>query len=155
MSKKFKIIEVVESEAVSKNEIFSKDTLITFYNDTSKIKIADGKTAFNSLSYIGGASSGITPETQTALNLKANIASPTFTGTVSGITKTMVGLNNVDNTTDLLKPISTATQTALNAKLTANQVISLNDSIATDITTLTSDFNNLLDALRNSLIMNS
>ena len=28
----------------------------------------------------------------------------------------MVGLNNVDNTTDLLKPISNATQTALNLK---------------------------------------
>jgi hypothetical protein len=29
--------------------------------------------------------------TLTALNLKANLASPTFTGTVSGITKAMVG----------------------------------------------------------------
>ena len=34
---------------------------------------------------------------QTALNLKANLASPTFTGTVSGITKAMVGLGNVVN----------------------------------------------------------
>jgi hypothetical protein len=32
-----------------------------------------------------------------ALALKANSASPTFTGTVSGITKTMVGLGNVTN----------------------------------------------------------
>lgn len=47
---------------------------------------------------------------------KAPIASPTFTGTVSGITKVMVGLGNVDNTTDAAKPVSTATQTALNAK---------------------------------------
>ena len=54
-----------------------------------------------------------------SLDLKAPLASPTFTGTVSGITKSMVGLGNVDNTTDLLKPISTATQTALNLK--ANQ----------------------------------
>ena len=53
---------------------------------------------------------------QNALNLKANLASPTFTGTVSGITKTMVGLGSVDNTSDLAKPVSTATQTALNAK---------------------------------------
>lgn len=50
------------------------------------------------------------------LALKANIASPTFTGTVSGITKNMVGLSNVDNTSDLLKPVSTATQNALNLK---------------------------------------
>lgn len=54
--------------------------------------------------------------TQTALDLKANIASPTFTGTVSGITKDMVGLGNVDNTSDANKPVSTATQTALNLK---------------------------------------
>lgn len=46
----------------------------------------------------------------------APIASPTFTGTVNGITKAMVGLGNVDNTSDADKPISTATQTALNAK---------------------------------------
>ncbi|MFZ1250616.1 MAG: SGNH/GDSL hydrolase family protein [Candidatus Microsaccharimonas sp.] len=36
-------------------------------------------------------------------------------------TKSDVGLNNVDNTSDLNKPISTATQTALNAKLDASQ----------------------------------
>ena len=52
-----------------------------------------------------------------SLATKAPIASPTFTGTVSGITKSMVGLANVDNTSDAAKPISTATQTALDAKL--------------------------------------
>jgi hypothetical protein len=54
--------------------------------------------------------------TNTNLALKANIASPTFTGTVSGIDKTMVGLGNVDNTSDANKPVSTATQTALDLK---------------------------------------
>jgi hypothetical protein len=58
----------------------------------------------------------------TAINLKANIESPTFTGTVSGITKAMVGLGNVDNTSDLDKPISTATQTALDLKANATDV---------------------------------
>lgn len=53
---------------------------------------------------------------QTALNLKANIASPTFTGTVGGITKSMVGLGSVDNTADTAKPVSTAQQTALDLK---------------------------------------
>ncbi len=51
-----------------------------------------------------------------ALDLKAPLADPTFTGTVSGITKSMVGLGNVDNTSDANKPVSTATQTALDAK---------------------------------------
>ena len=53
---------------------------------------------------------------QTALNLKANLASPTFTGTVTGISKSMVGLGSVDNTADTAKPVSTAQQTALNLK---------------------------------------
>jgi len=60
---------------------------------------------------------------QTALNLKANLASPTFTGTVGGINKSMVGLSNVDNTTDALKPVSTAQQTALNGKVDDAQVL--------------------------------
>ena len=47
----------------------------------------------------------------------AGLESPTFTGTVSGVTKTMVGLGNADNTSDASKPVSTATQTALDAKL--------------------------------------
>jgi hypothetical protein len=53
---------------------------------------------------------------QGALDAKAPTASPTFTGTVSGITKSMVGLGSVDNTSDAGKPVSTAQQTALNLK---------------------------------------
>ena len=53
----------------------------------------------------------------TLVNTKAPIESPTFTGTVSGITKTMVGLGSVDNTLDTSKPISTAQQVALDLKL--------------------------------------
>jgi len=54
------------------------------------------------------------------LDLKAPINNPTFTGTVAGIDKTMVGLPNVDNTSDAGKPISTATQTALDLKAPIN-----------------------------------
>ena len=49
----------------------------------------------------------------TALGLLAPIASPTFTGTVSGVTKSHVGLGNVDNTADTAKPVSTAQATAI------------------------------------------
>jgi len=58
----------------------------------------------------------LTATVNSALNLKASLASPTFTGTVAGITKTMVGLGSVDNTEDSAKPVSTATQTALDLK---------------------------------------
>jgi len=53
----------------------------------------------------------ISTATQTALDAKAPLASPTFTGTVGGITKTMVGLGNVDNTSDASKATAISTQT--------------------------------------------
>jgi hypothetical protein len=62
------------------------------------------------------ANKPVSSATQTALNLKAPLASPTFTGTVSGISKSMVGLGNVDNTSDANKPVSSAQQTALDLK---------------------------------------
>jgi hypothetical protein len=46
---------------------------------------------------------------------------PTGSGaSLTGITAAQVGLGNVDNTSDANKPVSTATQTALNAKQTAD-----------------------------------
>jgi hypothetical protein len=50
------------------------------------------------------------------LLLKAPLASPTFTGTVGGITKAMIGLPSVDDTSDTSKPVSTATQAELDLK---------------------------------------
>jgi hypothetical protein len=65
----------------------------------------------------------VSTATQTALDAKlasataattyAPIESPTFTGTVSGVTKAHVGLANVDNTADASKPVSTAQATAI------------------------------------------
>src|SRR5688572_23278156 len=49
------------------------------------------------------------------LALKANSSNPTFTGTVSGVTKAMVGLGSVDDTADADKPVSTPQQTAIDA----------------------------------------
>lgn len=56
---------------------------------------------------------------QTALNLKANLASPTFTGTVGGVTKAMVGLGNVDNTADTAKTFTESQVTNLTSDLAA------------------------------------
>lgn len=55
-------------------------------------------------------------EEDALLLAKAPKASPAFTGTVSGITKSMVGLANVDNTSDANKPVSTAQAAALAPK---------------------------------------
>jgi hypothetical protein len=64
----------------------------------------------------GSASSPTVP----GLALKAPINSPAFTGTVSGVTKSMVDLGNVDNTSDANKPVSLAAQTALDLKENAS-----------------------------------
>lgn len=69
------------------------------------------------IAHLDGVTSGIQGQLDSLDTLKADLASPTFTGTVSGIDKTMVGLSNVDNTSDVNKPVSTAQQTALDAKL--------------------------------------
>jgi uncharacterized protein YoxC len=60
---------------------------------------------------------GVTSAIQTQIDSKAPSADPTFTGTVSGVTKAHVGLGNVDNTADVDKPVSSAQQTALDEKL--------------------------------------
>ena len=49
----------------------------------------------------------------TAASTYAPIESPTFTGTVSGVTKGHVGLGDVDNTSDVNKPVSTAQASAI------------------------------------------
>lgn len=58
--------------------------------------------------------------TNTHAQIDSHIAS---TSNPHGVTKTQIGLGNVDNTSDANKPISTATQTALDAKVDENAPI--------------------------------
>jgi len=70
---------------------------------------------------------------QGQIDTKAPINNPTFTGTVGGINKNMIGLSNVDDTSDLNKPISTATQNALNTKqdiITISPIVTGNTGLA-------------------------
>lgn len=98
--------------------------------------IATDQTAGTALTTLVGTKLSSTD----AASTYAPITSPTFTGTVGGITKTMVGLGNVDNTTDLLKPISTATQTALDTKLATSVAASTYATKASPVFTGTVDF---------------
>jgi hypothetical protein len=113
---------------------------IGYETNTNKFKIGDGTNRWADLNYFVDINTIVdsAPGTLDTLNelaaainddaayfttmassiaLKAPLASPTFTGTVSGVTKTMVGLGSVDNTADSAKPVSSATQTALDLKL--------------------------------------
>ena len=80
--------------------------------DTSIVQTRVANITDTEIGYLDGVTSAI----QTQINTKAPTADPTFTGTVSGISKSMVGLGSVDNTADTAKPVSTAQQTALNLK---------------------------------------
>lgn len=73
-------------------------------------------------------------ELSDATDTKAPSASPAFTGTPTGITKSHIGLGLVDNTADTAKPVSTAQGVALAAKLdatVASATYALFDSIVT------------------------
>jgi hypothetical protein len=80
---------------------------------------------------------GVTSSIQTQISSKAPLNSPTFTGTVSGVTKNHVGLGNVDNTSDENKPVSSATETALNAKASINANWSMSNATSVTVNTTT------------------
>ena len=81
-----------------------------------------GNVSATEIGYVDGVTSAIQTQinnkldSSTAGTTYAPLANPTFTGTVSGITKSMISLGNVDNTADSAKPVSTAQQTALDLK---------------------------------------
>ena len=90
----------------------------------------------------------------------------TLDGSVSGISKSSVGLGNVDNTSDANKPISTATQTALNGKqatvtggastitssnLTANRALVSNGSGKVAVSAVTSTELGYLDGVTSNI----
>ena len=84
-----------------------------------------------------------------ALGDKAPLESPTFTGTVAGITKDMVGLENVDNTSDADKPLSDATQTALDLK--QDRVAGVTDAEFGYLSGVTSDIQTQIDAKQDKI----
>lgn len=86
-------------------------------NTSNPHSVTKAQVGLSNVDNTADASKPVSTAIQTALDLKSPLASPTFTGTVSGITKSMVGLGSVDNTSDAGKPVSTAQQTAIDAKV--------------------------------------
>lgn len=102
----------------------------------------DTRATSSALTTHTGASSGVhgvvgsvvgTTDTQTLTN--KTLTSPAIT-TPTGLVKGDVGLGNVDNTSDLNKPISTATQDALDTKANTSLSnlggVSINESLLPD-----------------------
>jgi len=98
--------------------------------------IASDQTAASSLTTLVGTKLS----SSTAASTYAPIVSPTFSGTVNGITKAMVGLGNAENTTDASKPISTATQAALDTKISTSTAAATYSTKISPVFTGTVDF---------------
>jgi len=88
---------------------------ITIPNSSGTVALTSDITAHTDLTAAHGATGAVVGTTNTQTLTNKTLTSPTI-NTPTGITKSDVGLSNVDNTTDALKPISTAAQTALDLK---------------------------------------
>lgn len=115
----FRIRRDLQAEWVDVDTILD-DGELGYAKDSRGLKIGNGITPWSALPWLINPSGGT--DTVTSVNGRH--------GAVT-LDKTDVGLGNVDNTADLDKPISTATQTALNGKYsrpTGNSVLYANDS---------------------------
>lgn len=118
-------VKVAVGAAISADKLADGTTnhVFTATDDTKLAGVATGATANatdaqlrDRTTHTGAQAQSTVTNLVTDLAAKAPLASPAFTGTPTGVTKTHVGLGNVDNTSDASKPVSTATQTALDAK---------------------------------------
>jgi len=81
--------------------------------------VADSWFAYHSdptLARWGNITGTWTDQTDLQTELNSKLSSTSDGSALTGLTKTQVGLSNVDNTSDANKPVSSATQTALNLK---------------------------------------
>lgn len=136
----------------------SNTRTINGYNLSTDITLSKIDIGLGSVDNTSDLNKPISTATQTALDAKqSTLVSGTNIKTVetqslvgSGnidLNKSDVGLGNVDNTSDLNKPISTATQTALNGKLSAE----VDGSVTNEIQTLSITGNSLSISSGNSV----
>ena len=97
----------VKTDEAVPDQTVEKTTILPLMNGTATIG-TDNR-------YASG--NHVHPTDTTRASVEALEAHTTNTSNPHNVTKTQIGLGNVDNTSDLNKPISTATQSALNNKV--------------------------------------
>lgn len=114
--------------------------------DSKKFKIGDGSTYWNSLSYSSVTQTAVEglisaheaesdphPQYETSIEAQAKVdAHANLTNNPHSVTKSQVGLSNADNTSDVNKPISSATQTALDLKIDSSKISAANGVASLD-----------------------
>jgi hypothetical protein len=108
---------------IANDKILTVDNTLTFTGtDLSSVNFSTGGTVAYTSNKLSVHASTTSAELASIISNKTGTgnlvfaASPTFSGTVSGITKKMVGLEFAEDTTDLNKPVSTATTNALDLR---------------------------------------
>ena len=92
------------------DKVDNTDAVATVAGRTGNVVLTKSDVGLANVDNTSDSAKPVSTAQQTALNLKANLASPTFTGTVSGITKSMVGLGSADNTADSAKNVLSSTK---------------------------------------------
>lgn len=101
-------------DPISNIATFTRDDATTFTVDFSSL---NDQTAINTAISNHEAAADPHPQYETSAEAQAKVdAHANLTNNPHSVTATQVGLGNVDNTSDLNKPISTATQAALDLK---------------------------------------
>ena len=103
MATRIQLRRDISTNWISNNPILAEGE-IGIETDTNKLKIGNGISTWNILNYYGAT---LSKHSELTLDDGTN---------PHGTTKSDIGLSNVDNTSDIDKPISTATQTALDLK---------------------------------------
>lgn len=88
----------------------------TTVGDTSSINLSLVGTQITASAIFGDIAGTVAEGNHNHDTEYASLSHTTDTSNPHSVTKTQVGLGNVDNTSDLSKPVSTATQTALDTK---------------------------------------
>jgi hypothetical protein len=104
-----KITAMVEASVVDANTLIPIVKLVDGVQTNFKLKISS--ILKNNLTTTSGDTFLDARQGKILNDTKANLASPAFTGVPTGITKVHVGLDNVDNTSDVDKPVSYAQNT--------------------------------------------
>lgn len=104
------------------NTIAAGTTAQYFRGDKTWVALDKAAVGLSAVDNTSDLNKPVSTAVSSALAAKAPLDSPSFSGTVTlpgttnGLSKNNVGLGNVDNTSDINKPVSTAAQTALNGK---------------------------------------
>ena len=110
------------------------DSLLANKSNTSHIHSnatisTDGFMSSSDKTKLDSVASGATQNSSDAALLnRANHTGTQDASTITGLTKSSVGLSNVDNTSDIDKPVSTATQAALDTKANTSHTHTISDT---------------------------